>query len=285
MVPWAKRGDVGLDVLGRVQDGLTVDMIMTRRNDLMTCRCEEAAREVKARNNEHRFSFIPVKDGNGRIQGLYHARRWFDQEAPDGPIGDDFERLSEDLVIGANASILEFVRTADERPTRLVISGDQIAGLISQSDLQLLPVRAALSTLMTSLEMAMAERIEAEWPDTASDWLNLLSPGRRTKILERIDIAREEDGFVNEIVFADLPDKADIIVKRRLIGGSATKLRRCFKAVGRLRNKLAHANYYAETPEAASQVSAVVRTIFSIKEELQGDSERASTENSGSAPR
>lgn len=285
MASWAKRGDIGLDVLGRVQDGLTVDMIMTSRSDLMTCQCEEAASEVKARNDEHRFSFLPVQNGNGQIQGLHRAQRWFDQEAPDRPIGDDFERLSEDLVIGANANILEFVRTADERPTRLVISGDRIAGLISQSDLQLLPVRAALSTLMTSLEMAMAERIEAEWPHTASDWLNLLSPGRRTKILERIDIAKEEDGFVNEIVFADLPDKVDIIVKRHLIAGSATKLRRCFKAVGRLRNKLAHANYYAETPEAASEVSAVVRKILSIKQELQTDSERISTGNTDSVPR
>ena len=131
MASWAKRGDMGLDVLGRVQDGLTVDMIMTRRSDFMTCRCEEAAREVKVRNEEHRFSFLPVQDRNGQI-GLYHAHRWFDQEAPDRPIGDDFDRLSEDLVIGANANILEFVRTADERPTRLVISGDRIAGLISQ---------------------------------------------------------------------------------------------------------------------------------------------------------
>lgn len=285
MASWAKRGDMGLDVLGRVQDGLTVDMIMTRRSDFMTCRCEEAAREVKVRNEEHRFSFLPVQDRNGQIQGLYHAHRWFDQEAPDRPIGDDFDRLSEDLVIGANANILEFVRIADERPTRLVISGDRIAGLISQSDLQLLPVRAALSTLMTSLEMTMAERIEAEWPNTASDWLNLLSPGRRTKIRERINIAKEEDGFVNEIVFADLPDKVDIIVKQRLVTGSATKLRRRFKAVGRLRNKLAHANYYAETPEAASEVSAVVRTIFSLKEELHGYSEEVSVGNTGSARR
>ena len=133
--------------------------------------------------------------------------------------------------------------------------------------------------------MTMAERIEAEWPNTASDWLNLLSPGRRTKIRERINIAKEEDGFVNEIVFADLPDKVDIIVKQRLVTGSATKLRRRFKAVGRLRNKLAHANYYAETPEAASEVSAVVRTIFSLKEELHGYSEEVSVGNTGSARR
>ena len=284
MAPWAKRDGHGSDALDRVQDSLTVDLIMTHRNELMTCRSEDMVHEIMAHNPD-RFSFLPVEDANGRIKGLYKADRWFDNPAPREPISDDFEPVSEDFVLGASASILEFVKTADDRQARLVVHHNEIIGLVTLSDLQRLPVRAALFTLMTNLEMTMAERIEAEWRDTPGDWLDLLTPGRQTKILERIAIAKREEGFVNEIVFADLPDKADIIVKRRLMAGSATQLRRNFKAVGRLRNKLAHANYYAETPEAASQVSAVVRKIFSIKEELQGDSEQVSTGNTGSALR
>ena len=74
-------------------------------------------------------------------------------------IGDDFVPFSEDIVIGADASIIDFVTTADERQTRLVVSGDRVAGLVSLSDLQQLPVRAALFTLITRLEIAMAQRM------------------------------------------------------------------------------------------------------------------------------
>ena len=66
-------------------------------------------------------------------------------------------------MIGADASIIDFVMAAHECPTRLVVSGDRVAGLVRLSDLQHLPVRVAIFTLTTSLEIAMAKRIESEW--------------------------------------------------------------------------------------------------------------------------
>ena len=172
MARWANPDNGGPDVLERVQRSLTVDMIMTPRADLRTCRRDEIASAVMARNTEH-FSFLPVVDEPGRFLGLYRAERWFGKEAPQEKIGDDFEPFSEDVVIGADASIIDFVKNADERATRLVVSGDRVAGLVSLSDLQQLPVRAALFTLITRLEMAMAERIETEWVgDESMGWSN-----------------------------------------------------------------------------------------------------------------
>ena len=219
MAKWANSGDDGPDVLERVQRGLTVDMVMTERLDLCTCRIDETACEVMARNTGQ-FSFLPVVNGQGRILGLYAAERWFGKDAPQERIGDDFEPFSEDIVIGADASIIDFVKTADTRQTRLVISGDRIAGLVSVSDLQRLPVRAALFTLITRLEMTMARRIEREWNgDDRMGWLNLVSDKRRACIVTAIEKAKEEDNFVSEIAFSQLPDKATILRKQRLIGG------------------------------------------------------------------
>ena len=276
MPTWAKRNDVGFDVLEQVQGSLTVDMIMIGRSDLMTCRCEDNAAAVMDLN-EDKFSFLPVEDAAGNIQGLYNAEQWFDKEAPHQPIGDDFEHLSEDLVIGTDASILEFVKTACEHPTRLVISSDQVVGLISLSDLQQLPVRAALFTLVTSLEMAMAERIETEWP-AADDWLKLLNGNKAANIREKIKKAKREDSFVSEIVLTQLSDKATIILEQELLPESQSNLRRDFKAIRKLRNDIAHANYYAETPGTAREVVAVVKKIFRIKESLlRGIEKRDST--------
>ena len=267
-VLWAGRDDIGLDALERVQYGLTVDMIMTPRDSLMTCRREDSVREVMARNTDN-YSFLPVVNVAGRIFGLYRAEQWFAEEAPDQPIGDEFEALSEDLVIGADATITEFIRTADERPTRLVVSGHQIAGLIGLSDLQQLPVRAALFTLITSLEMAMVKRIEAEeWPDGADSWLELLTPSRRGKVSRAIDEAKQNDSFVSEIVLTQFADKGTIICRKGLIPGSKRKLSRDFRTIRKLRDPIAHANFYAETLTAARRVCSVVRTIFEIQQLL-----------------
>ena len=265
---WANPGDTGPNALERVQRSLTVDMVMTPRADLQTCRRDETVREVMVRNTKM-FSFLPVVDGEERFLGLYRAARWFGTAAPSRRIGDDFEPFSEDFVIGADASIIDFVKTADERPTRLVVSGDRVAGLVSLSDLQQLPVRAALFTLITRLEMTMADRIEQEWDaDDATGWLELLSEDRGACIQTAIGRAKKEDGFVSEISFSQLADKATIVRKKRLIPGTTTSLKRDFNAIVSLRNDIAHANYYAETPRAARDVCAAVRTILRVEEEL-----------------
>ena len=265
---WANPSDDGPDVLERVQRSLSVDMVMTPRADLSTCRREETACEVVARNTE-RFSFLPLVDDDGRILGLYGAERWFGRDAPPELIGDDFEPFSEDIVIGADASIVDFVKTADARQTRLVVSGDRVAGLLSLSDLQRLPVRAALFTLITRLEMTMARRIEKEWDGgDRTGWLQLLSEKRQAGIVDAIDKAKREDGFVSEIAFSQLSDKATILRKRGLIRGGTRSLERDFKAIRKLRDDLTHANYYAESPDAARKTCETVRTIIRIEDEL-----------------
>lgn len=236
---WSARGDIGLDVLDRVQRGLNVGMIMTPRDDLMTCRQDEAIAVVMARNSMD-YSFLPVVCDEGRYLGLFNAAEWFNRVPPERVVGDDFERFSEDLVIGADASIFEFVVTADARPTRLVISRDKVAGLISISDLQQLPVRAALFTLITALEIAMAHRIETEWPDGEVAWKELLSGPRRVAVEDKIAEARKADSFVSEIALTQFSDKAAIIYKKRLIEGSRKELKVKFKEVEDLRNSLGH---------------------------------------------
>ncbi|WP_458792296.1 hypothetical protein [Yoonia sp. MH D7] len=264
---WAAPVDLDLDVLDRVQRGLTVGMIMAPRNELMTCQRDEMITDVMKRNTD-RFSYLPVAGESDSLMGLFHAYEWFDKTARDGPIGDDFETFSEALVIGADASIYEFVVQADVRPTRLVVSGDKVSGLISISDLQKLPVRASLFTLITAVEMAMGQRIESEWPDSVDAWKTLLSADRQVQLQKLIARAHEGDSHVSDIALTQFCDKATIIRKARLIDGSKSELKDKFRKTEDLRNSLAHANFYAETPEAANDVCATVRLILQVKKAL-----------------
>lgn len=268
---WVNTDDhSGLEALERVQRSLTVNLIMAPRKHFAVCRCDEKHSDVADRNLEHNYSFFPVEDDNGeRILGLYDAQRWFDSEAPENLIGDDFKKFSEDLVIGADESIIDFVKEADEHPTRLVVSRNGVAGLVSLSDMQLLPVRAALFTLITRLEMTMARRIKEEFSDP-KEWLVKLSEDRRARIEEQICKAKKVDQFVSEVEFSQLKDKSRIIVNERLIYGEESKknLNKKFEKIRELRDDISHANNYAASPSEARKTCRTVRSILGIIQSL-----------------
>lgn len=264
--PWASNHDGSLNSLRRVQGNLTVDMIMVRRDNFDTCLVDETAAQVKARNGRQ-FSYFPVADAGGHILGLYDAERWFNREAPESTVGDDFEPLSEDILIGADASIVEFIMQADSHPTNLVVSGNRIEGLVSLSDIQQLPARAAIFTLITSLEMAMSIAISHHWP-YGNSWLAHLSEARRDKIFEEIKKAKSGDGFVSELAFTQIHNKACIVGRAKLLDRSRTGIETSFRKIVRLRDSVAHSNEYATTPASAREVCGIVREIYQFKEEL-----------------
>ena len=236
-------------------------LIMTPRADLVTCRLTDSIVSVVSGNAED-FSFLPVVD-DARICGLFRAEQWRDCTPPSKPVLEDesFERLREDHLIGDNASILDYVATSKQHPTRLVVSGNAIVGLVCPADLHKLPVRAALFTVITALETAMAHRIQAEWPDP-NDWLDMLSARRRAVAERRIAEAAGGDTSVSEIFFTEFADKKTIFVKKGFSNyGTKSALKRDLDDIRKLRDEVAHANDYAASKEAAESVADIVGAV------------------------
>lgn len=244
---------------------LTVGLIMVQRQNWMTCTCETLRTDLAVENTTTQYSTIPVVDTDDRVVGLHDASRWFKQAAPASPVGSDFQPLSEDILIAEDASIFEFLRQADRHPTNLVVKGTRIAGLVSLSDIQQLPVRAALFALVTNFEMALAAQI-AHIYKADDDWKALLSSGRRGKLADKVKEARAKDIFTSELLFTEFCDKRTIVVEGHLMVGDGADLTKRIKAIEGLRNNLAHSNDYASTPELAKSVCAVVRDIYDLKE-------------------
>lgn len=263
---WATNHDASVENLRRTQGSLAVKLIMVPRGRFETCVVQETATSIQ-RRNELKFSFFPVTDEEGRILGLYDAERWFQQDAPEIPINDDYLTLSEDILIGADASILDFVMQADQHPTNLVVSGSQIAGLVSLSDIQQLPVRAALFSAITSFEMAMSLLVQLHWNE-AGDWMDELSDGRLMKLKDKIAEAKKRDGYVSEIALTDFCDKACLVLKSDLLERPSKKLKKDLNSIERLRNKVAHADTFANTPESAKKVCKTVRSLIALKSEI-----------------
>jgi CBS domain-containing protein len=238
-------------------------LIATPRNALLTCRSDDTLAAVMVRN-EAGFDYFPVIDaresGRERIVGLIDLVPYVRGKKIEGIVQNQMERLSEDNMIGADAGILTFVKTADRNGCRLVMSGAEISGLVTLSDMQQLPVRAALFALITHLEMTMTEAIRREF-DGSDQWKTRLSEERLAGILSKRDKAMAADTEVDELLFTQFDDKITIIRKSSRFAGSKSAFEREMKEARDLRDNLAHANEYAATREAAARVCDTVRTI------------------------
>jgi hypothetical protein len=222
--------------------------------------------------NHENFDYFPVVEcgdtpSRGRIIGLVEVIPFMHGVEPRGLVRDRMRPLSEENLIGADASLLTFIRNADQQMCRLVVSGPEINGLVSLSDLQQLPVRAALFAMVTHLEITMAQAIRREF-NQSEDWIDRLSAPRKGKVRKDAAEAKTQDTFVDTLLYTQFCDKVTIVRKSPHFCWSKTSFDADLGKVQSLRNDLAHANDYAATREAASQVCETVRLMDDWIEKL-----------------
>jgi hypothetical protein len=268
---WAKgqNSDNPAATMETFQRGLTVRLISTDRSAFETCASDEALAAVVDRNRRHDFDYLPVtepiSDNDGkraRIVGLLEIDTYMHgQSEPQGLVRQQMRPLLEENLIGADASILTFVRHADSQPCRLVISGSEISGLVSLSDLQRLPVRAALFGMVTHLEIVMAGAIRAEF-GTSDDWMGRLLPDQRRQVAKKVVKAKENDAYVHDmLLFTQFSDKVTVIKERQNLRWDRGEFEDQLHQIQDLRNDLAHAKDYAVTRNLAKKVCETVRLI------------------------
>ncbi|MBS0184609.1 MAG: hypothetical protein JSS39_19645 [Nitrospira sp.] len=253
--------------LSAFQESLPIHLIATGRAHFKTCLPEESLSEVIERNHIDAFDFLPVMgpgtQSGQTVAGILDVAS-VSLVAPHQTVRDHMKPLGEEHLIGANASILAFIRDADRHPFRFVVSGCEINGLVSISDLQRLPVRAALFAIVTQLEMTMAEVIRSRFPKL-DDWMRLLSQGRAEKVRKKVEQAQKEDTLIDQLLYTEFCDKLTIINEAWRSSANESSDKRSFqtdmKNIQDLRDNLAHANNYAGTRKSAKQVCACVRKM------------------------
>ena len=266
-VPWVASDASPHVALTRYQESLPVSLIATARAEFISCRPDEAVSDVIERHRANEYDFLPVlglRAEDDSVVGLLELAHARDAAVPGVTVGQRMQPLGERHLIGADASILAFIRDADRQPFRFVVSGHHIGGLVTLSDLQLLPVRAALFAMVTHLEMSMADGIRTQCPHT-DNWLSLLSEERAAKVKEKMKTAKTENTLVDPLLYTEFSDKVTIIKKAWSSFADESKERKKFvqhmKDIQKLRDNLAHANDYAATRDAARGVCQCVRQM------------------------
>jgi hypothetical protein len=255
-----------IKVLEQIQQRLSVSMIMTPRSDLRTCKSNDTVESVISTNHQE-FTWFPVVTGDGRISQVFDASLC--RDAPNNAFVSDFcVPINESLIIGGDASIYEFIDAADKQKFRLVVSGNEVSGLVTISDLQQLPVRVAIFSLITNLEIVLADVITSQYPDD-NDWIKKLSPNRQAKLQAAVDRSRKSDLAVSKMVLTQFADKTSLAIKLDLIDLPNVKLRELFEKINMLRNEIAHSANFADDDQKATELCSTVKNIFEIKKRIR----------------
>lgn len=268
----------------RVHQSLTVTLIATRRDGdkdrsgVRVCRLDDSLSQVRASNVDPVFDFLPVEDTSGGIVGLYSGKNSLKtNDHGELHVRDCMCPLSEADLIGADATILDFIRRVRQKPL-LVVSGGRIQGLVAWSDLQKLPVRAAVFGLVTGFELTMYEVIKRFCPE-GDGWCEQLTPDRLKEAKKVFDQRGENDSDVELLLCTEFCDKRTIL-KRVLPFDPQTKnsgaiplSKRQFEAkvkqIEKLRNDVAHASSYAMNWDAVESLKETVDALVKLRTQIK----------------
>lgn len=209
----------------------------------LACAPAEAQAAQWLTENYPDFDQFPVRDGETTIGVLLRQSDYGDKS-----VGDVMLPLSERVIVSADMPIADLIPELRESHYRLVLRGDRIDGLVTQSDLLKLPVRMLIFGLISHLESGLRAlvRQRAAWPM----WLELLHQDRQKEVrkeVRKLERARLEPDPLEVSNFSDVvnilaaqPDLGDDFWERA-------------DSVRLLRNDVAHAKTYIASADDVHQ--------------------------------
>jgi CBS domain-containing protein len=237
-------------------------------DNLVTVRSDDLNTEAIEKAQPRRFDFLPVTEkGTSTIIALLSIADAM--KITSAKVSDVMTGLSGRNLIAADAPLLHFIYSADERPCRLILDGEHITGLVTLSDLQKLPVRMALFSLLIHLEILLTELLRrvVKDPDQPFD---MLSPSRACEARKRWQTYK--DRSQDALAALELSDKRVIAMKCRIMSFSVSRIKSDFEKIERLRNPLAHGSDYAKSESEAQDTVRAAKLmrdwIKMLREEL-----------------
>ena len=194
------------------------------------------------------FDRFPVRNADRTIGVLVRG------DYPSRLVRDAMLPLSEELIVSADMAIAELIPRMRALPYRLILRGDRIDGLVTESDLLKLPVRIVVFGLLTHLETVMADLVSTRWP--GDEWMTALSPGRRAKLLEKEAALRQRGLNPPRIELTEFADKRDLC--KRLLATGRRRFDQEMDGLRNLRDQLAHAATFIDDADSSTGIGSFV---------------------------
>lgn len=223
--------------MNRLEQALSVGQIATFH--FIACDATDDPQDVLDRYPD--FDQIPIQR-EGKVIGV------LEREKGEGNTAAEAMRpLDVDMLVAAEEPIARFIPCLLEAPYyRLVLTGHELTGIVTRSDLLKLPVRLLAFARITHLELILANLITVNYSQD-DDWLALLEEKEQKSIKrhhERLSRGRIETTLLEVSRF---DHKYEVVSNLPDIGGYFAADMAGIKA---LRDELAHAKDFVTDEEA-----------------------------------
>ena len=244
------------DVVAAVRSGIPVKSIATPRAELVSrekCLWPGCVDEPELEP----FDYVPVTVGD-EIVGL--------GDRLSGGLRD----LSEAMLLSSDSGLLSYVEIADRQQFAFLVEHNRIAGLVTLSDIQKLPVYCVVFALLMSVEMLLMEWIRRECRMEPDRWLSQLDDESRRRIEKHWKRAQQRNVALDRLSCASFADELNAARRLRLFSAKPDAID-TLERLKDLRNLICHGMEIALTPDRALEIPADVRAALRIQRLLEDD--------------
>lgn len=195
-------------MLEQVQDTLTIDALMTAKEELVTLDRSERSSKVQKRIRKRQINQVPVVEDDTVI-GLLVVTDHEDRTLPDT---EEFEPISPEWLVSADTSIRRLIDILDDKqhPARFVFQENKVVGLVTYADLNDAVARTALYLLISQLEIKLGRLIRTGEKDVWT-YIQTLDERRQEKLADLQDEMEEGDVVHDLVEHFTLSDVVDIV--------------------------------------------------------------------------
>ena len=227
----------------QVAAGMTVDMLMTHRNEWIAIGPQDTIETATERMRGY-FDQLPVVDGE-TVHGLLLRSDIQDSATPKDLVAQHV-RCGETIgVVPQRAGLdqaVEILRSNQACFVRDTTTGDY-CGLLHFADLNKQAFRMYCYMWISAIEMGMADFVSRGVPNS-SDWLRYLAEHRQVQVLGRLEFDRRNNVELSDVETLELSDLVKVMGSNGSLlgqlGVSKTQYEECSKKVVTFRNDIMH---------------------------------------------
>jgi hypothetical protein len=134
-------------------------------------------------------------------------------------VGDVHEPLTAVALVAGDTPLATLLPALCRMAFQFVVEGESIGGIVTPSDLNKQAGRSYFYLLLAELEMEMAERVRAGFPDQ-EDVLTVLPAGRADGIRKRMGEERRDDVLPDVISALDLTDLLNLVKRSDVLAAA-----------------------------------------------------------------
>lgn len=213
----------------------TAQLIMTPMRSLSCWETGSTKDDYIDHDGRLKYDVIPVGD-KGKIIGFMTKEKPF-----------DIQMIENGWIITQDTPISDLVHLFEEnkKPAYFVYYRDEIVGILTPADLNKLPARIYIYSLLGDVELMLSEIIRNEPGISQRDILNSIGAGRSEEIIKDMNKLQDQNVDIDVVQLLYLSDMLSVvqkssILRKRLSFSSRSNAEKGLSGINDLRNKTMH---------------------------------------------